>query len=197
MVGIVDSITHSVDAIVHGVKLVTKTEKAPVSRWRLSCLFGPDGRVLPYNYRTALGANVMQTLYWQAGNNLVIDGGDTGNSGGKSIGLSRHIRRLSMTSEFSSRVSTVADSKPLEMHSAVTQMQEFVLHTAQLRLDGATDRLVILTTIRVVTVDYRRAANGVVLSPRWEVKFDDLAPPELDNQARKRFYIVLYRSMKN
>jgi hypothetical protein len=44
------------------VKSLTEDKEMPVTRRRLSHLFGPDGRVLPYNFATALGAHALYAL---------------------------------------------------------------------------------------------------------------------------------------
>ena len=54
--------THIGDAVRQGVKTLTKQDVAPVSRWRLSSLFGPDGRILPYSFTTALGAHTLHIM---------------------------------------------------------------------------------------------------------------------------------------
>ena len=44
------------------MKAINKTAQRPVNKWRLSTLFGPDGRVLPYNYKVALGKHALYIL---------------------------------------------------------------------------------------------------------------------------------------
>ena len=62
VVGILDAVAHSGDACRDLVNQMTKESADPVQRLRLSELFGPDGRILPYSFPIALGTQILQVL---------------------------------------------------------------------------------------------------------------------------------------
>ena len=62
MVGILDSIAHTGDACRDMLNLTIKESAEPVQRLRLSELFGPDGRILPYSFPNALGTQILLVL---------------------------------------------------------------------------------------------------------------------------------------
>jgi hypothetical protein len=62
VVGILDAITHTGDNVSAVVKVVSHQADEPVRRKRLSNLFGPDGRILPYGFAVALGSHAIQAI---------------------------------------------------------------------------------------------------------------------------------------
>ena len=62
VVGVVDAITHTGDAVRELVRTISRDQTPPVRRLRLRNQFGPDGRLLPYSYLAALGMHVLQAL---------------------------------------------------------------------------------------------------------------------------------------
>ena len=62
VVGILDAVAHTGDACRDMVNKVNKVSADPVQRLRLSELFGPDGRILPYSFSIALGTQILQAL---------------------------------------------------------------------------------------------------------------------------------------
>jgi hypothetical protein len=62
LVGVLDAVTHTGDAIREVVKATNKVKNKPLHRLRMSNLFGPDGRIFPYNMRNAFGEYVLHVL---------------------------------------------------------------------------------------------------------------------------------------
>jgi hypothetical protein len=58
VVGVLDAVTHTGDAVRQRVKALIREKTEPAYRLRLSNLFGPDGRLLPYSFSRALGKTV-------------------------------------------------------------------------------------------------------------------------------------------
>eukprot|EP01035_Chromulina_nebulosa_P017521 gene17521-23082_t len=58
-VGVLDAVTHTGDAVREVVKVANRQKRKPLHRLRLSNLFGPDGRLLPYNIRNALATDMI------------------------------------------------------------------------------------------------------------------------------------------
>jgi hypothetical protein len=61
-VGVLDAITHTGDAFRDVIKILANDYIEPVHKCRLSNLFGPDGRILPYNFSEALGQHLLVVL---------------------------------------------------------------------------------------------------------------------------------------
>ena len=62
VVGVLDAATHFGEGCREGMKYLTRESTVPVTRRRLTNLFGPDGRILPYSFTTALGTHVLEVL---------------------------------------------------------------------------------------------------------------------------------------
>lgn len=62
VVGTLDAIAHAGDACRDMLNLTIKESAEPVLRLRLSELFGPDGRILPYSFSNALGTQILLVL---------------------------------------------------------------------------------------------------------------------------------------
>lgn len=62
VVGVLDAVAHSGDAVRNIVKIAIKENMHPVQRLRLSEVFGPDGRILPYSYENAIGTQILHAL---------------------------------------------------------------------------------------------------------------------------------------
>ncbi len=62
IVGVLDAITHTGEALRDAVRVLTKESVDPTHRIRFANQFGPDGRILPYSYATALGTYVLESL---------------------------------------------------------------------------------------------------------------------------------------
>lgn len=80
VVGTLDALTHSGDAVRDMLKYSSKIPNEPIQRMRLSELFGVDGRILPYNFTIALGTYVMQALDRSTDESLIIGQSDDGTS---------------------------------------------------------------------------------------------------------------------
>jgi hypothetical protein len=222
VVGALDAITHSGDAIRQGVKAITKTDVRPVSRWRLSGLFGPDGRVLPYSYTIALGTHTlrimnmtglptlnmngdgipngkrMSLVFWQKNISAVPFRGtkpsmlpyrrssarsSISEGGRQMIG---DISRSMFTSNlFTSNVPEINEDDQVMIDLEQPSGVEFVVHTAMIQQEIGVDRLVILSTKRLVVTDYKRSTAGALLIKRWEAELDDLLDIELEKSGGK------------
>eukprot|EP01038_Epipyxis_sp_PR26KG_P006870 gene6870-9407_t len=62
ILGILDAFAHSGDAVRDLAKVANKNSVDPVLRCRFSDLFGPDGRILRYNFPVALGNHILKIL---------------------------------------------------------------------------------------------------------------------------------------
>ena len=62
VVGALDAVTHIGDALRQVAKNVIRESAEPAYRLRLSNLFGPDGRLLPYSSLRALGTYILRAL---------------------------------------------------------------------------------------------------------------------------------------
>jgi hypothetical protein len=62
VVGILDAVAHTGDSCRDVLNLMIKEPAQPVQRVRMSELFGPDGRILPYSFSIALGTQILQVL---------------------------------------------------------------------------------------------------------------------------------------
>ena len=62
--------THTGDAVREIVKFVTRESDKPVYRQRMSCNFGPDGRLLEYSFLRALGTYIIWVLESEKRENL-------------------------------------------------------------------------------------------------------------------------------
>ena len=62
VVGVLDAVAHSGDTFRDVLNQINKQSVDPVQRLRLSELFGPDGRILPYSFPIALGTQILQAL---------------------------------------------------------------------------------------------------------------------------------------
>lgn len=63
IVGVLDAVTHTGDAVREVFKTTNKSKKLqPLYRVRLSALFGPDGRLLPFDRSNAAGAFILNIL---------------------------------------------------------------------------------------------------------------------------------------
>lgn len=87
-VGILDAVTHSGDACKEILKNLNKGKVEEAKRVRLSDLFGPDGRLLPYSFQIALGTQILGafgryneqkamhrgSLLWSGGRDMIAVG---------------------------------------------------------------------------------------------------------------------------
>jgi hypothetical protein len=62
LVGALDAATHTAEAIRIVVKYTTREYYEPLRRRRYSNSFGPDGRILSYNFECALGNDLLNTI---------------------------------------------------------------------------------------------------------------------------------------
>ncbi len=62
LVGALDAATHTAEAVRIVVKYSTKEYYEPLRRRRYSNSFGPDGRILSYNFECALGNDLLNTI---------------------------------------------------------------------------------------------------------------------------------------
>lgn len=62
VVGVLDAITHTGEGFRDLVKYITREYGEAPKRRRLANLFGPDGRLMPYSFSTAYGANLLRML---------------------------------------------------------------------------------------------------------------------------------------
>ena len=70
LVGSLDAVTHTGDAVREIVKFVTRESDKPVYRQRMSNNFGPDGRLLEYSFNRALGTYIIWVLESEKRENL-------------------------------------------------------------------------------------------------------------------------------
>jgi len=61
-VGVLDAVTHTGEVLRETVRVITREQIIPVHRVRFSNQFGPDGRMLPYVFSTALGTHILENL---------------------------------------------------------------------------------------------------------------------------------------
>lgn len=202
VVGALDAITHTGDMMRQAVKAMTKTDQAPVNRWRLSTLFGPDGRILPYQFTIALGAQTLYVLNQTRIPNVITGEREiqpepkrrqsfkvvAGLQRALSTRFNAPIRRSSIESTMSApgmrRLSMWqagmfgAGQTQEESDSAVefdnSVVLEFVIHTSIIAQDSGADRLVVVSTKRIVVADYKRSRIGPLHVKCWEANMNDV-----------------------
>ena len=62
VVGLLDAATHVGEGFREGIKYALRESSIPVTRRRLSNMFGPDGRILPFYSYTALGTYILNVI---------------------------------------------------------------------------------------------------------------------------------------
>ena len=62
VVGLLDAVTHVGEGFREGIKYALRESSIPVTRRRLSNMFGPDGRILPFYAYTALGTYILNVI---------------------------------------------------------------------------------------------------------------------------------------
>lgn len=111
VVGVLDAITHTGDAFRAVVKASTRdTRNKPLYRLRLSNLFGPDGRIMEYNMKNALGTYVLRyILHTTSADRMGVSGALH-----DSMGMLSHIQKMMHRSK---RASYLASDTSLHSQS--------------------------------------------------------------------------------
>ena len=217
-VGGFDALTHSLTTVYDTIQIANKNKLDPVLRLRLSDLFGPDGRILPYNFENSLGTNVLYVLD-QSNDEYVVGNAISGGVGafrnvnrfiGKNLNarsdnknfLSRYIKpdgstskRSHFTSKFmadhSSTKMLLEGEKEDNNEVKKTQINEFVISTTIIRKDEGADYIVIISNVRLVVAIYRRNRSGAPdFSTDWECGVDYLKPPIFERSVGKATLVI-------
>ena len=196
MVGIFDACSHSFSGAKDLIDVITINSARPVPRLRLSDLFGPDGRILPYNYANSLGAYLLQLLDQSNEEEFVStaihDGMGVLNMCGtvfslppvkstppepsNSSLLNRRSARRYSTVTRPVRNFSRQEGKP---YKTTQKTDEYVISTSLFRDSEKHDKAVVITTSRVVVMDYRRQNLRSTFNALWECPMHYLATPEL------------------
>jgi len=231
-VGVLDAVTHTGEALRETVRVITREQIIPVHRVRFSNQFGPDGRMLPYVFSTALGTHILENLDRAASEgvgNVINEGRDfftavlaafgkrtnkksaivnvpAGQLKAKTTPLAK--RRASA---YSGMMSPFFDKKGKEKQGTQTGIDdvledfiqddanrgtdrvEFVIHAAIiLKADENLSQLVIITTERVLVVDYiKRKRSLSTFVQRWQESIHNLKAPLLERSSVGSITVVL------
>ena len=196
VVGVLDAATHMGEGFREGMKYLTRESTVPITRRRLTNLFGPDGRILPYSYTTALGRHVL----------LVLDqiARERFNSGiNEGVGMLKY--GLSMVS--TKNPAAMQDNRR-STHAAMEEgrarrgsktirssigkpnlgggfddgndIDEFVIYTAVLPKGVNTDQVVIVSTQRVLVAEHKRERSSYTMKQIWQSPLSDITTPVLE-----------------
>lgn len=198
VVGIFDACSHSFSGAKDLIDVVTINSAHPVPRLRLSDLFGPDGRILPYNYANSLGLYLLQLLEQSNEEEFVStaihDGMGILNMCGKVFESSSVKNRASPSEQ---GTGTRASGRIARRYSVVTKptrafarqdvskylasqkSDEYVISTSLFRDSEKIDKAVVITTFRVVVMGYRRHNLRSTFNALWECPLEYLVTPQL------------------
>ena len=196
MVGIFDACAHSFGGAKDFIDVSTIKSADPVPRLRLSDLFGPDGRILPYNFSNSLGSYLLHLLDQSKEDEFVgtaiHDGLGALHICGKLFESEVHVpdqsamkRRLSISGPYDRRNSIAARAAGKRHNSRMdlvtTQTAvEFVVSTSIIKRAEGGDEVVIITTLRIVVVLYKRHNHRTPFTLVWERKLDSLGIPKVE-----------------
>lgn len=221
VVGILDAATHVGESFTEGMKYLQRETTDPVTRRRLSNLFGPDGRILPFSNTCALGTYLLRVLDQIVREKFSNNVSSAINEGvlfvrsalGPSKGSKNDAkRRGSLTNGWmSSKSGDGADdssgykhregrgsfghrgSKMFDFYSSdaavpdapdplntLEMNKEFVIFTAILRKGVNIDQVIVVSSNRVVVVDYRRERGGSFVKLVWQSLLINIRTPLLE-----------------
>eukprot|EP00605_Chrysophyceae_sp_TOSAG23-4_P000166 GSChrysophyteH1.ASY1.ANO1.190.1 assembled CDS len=220
VVGVLDAITHSGEALRDTVRVITREQMNPVHRVRFSNQFGPDGRMLPYDYNTALGTKVVETLdrsIFDGVGNVIHESRDFITGLAKMVTLnkesepSQKLEIAKRKRRGSTMVNSLLGGNQIKTDGAdidemiedfiqdeMTDRIEFVIHAAIIQKKNyqptkeIMSQIVIITTYRVLVVDYfKRKRAFPSYVQRWQERISHISEPVLERSAAGSISMVL------
>ncbi len=201
-VGVLDAVTHTGDAFQLAVRTMKHDYADPVTRGRLSYVFGLDGRILEYDYATALGHKIIDVLnivkddqglrysiqdgsrlFMKVGHLCMCVSSESTAAIPLKISGDWNQRKSSMSlvqrSESNNRLKKYRNAfyaTDMDQDNATNDKDpEFVIYVTIIPRDTpGLDQVVILTTTRVVVVDYQRKKGGTTIKLLFEIALHHL-----------------------
>ncbi|KAJ1408054.1 hypothetical protein B484DRAFT_436347, partial [Ochromonadaceae sp. CCMP2298] len=199
VVGILDAVAHSGDAFRDMLNLTIKASSDPVQRLRLAEQFGPDGRILPYSFPVALGTQILQVLdrmfpdesagrqadrkpYMVARRNRFSFVASTEEEAAAVLRSDMGLHALGFKGE---EVEELAEMGRARASDKAKVASEFVIYAAIIRQTPEMDLVTLLTTERVVVVEYHRHPHSAFLKELWVSPLAQLTAPVFERSGGK------------
>lgn len=203
-VGVLDAVTHTGEAFQLIMKELRHDYAEPITRGRLSYVFGVDGRIFEYDYATALGHKILDVLsivkedqglghsikdgsrlFMKFGKLFICKKGDGAVDGTAIAMLSKNQAKSSkgLSRADSFRLASRGRGPVIEVGSPHLDARgyinetgaEFVIHVTIIpKGTPGLDQVVILTTSRVIVVDYQRKKGGSMIKLQYEISLKNL-----------------------
>ena len=197
VVGVLDAVTHLGEACRYVAKAATQQANPSAHRSRLVCLFGPDGRLLPYSYDIALGTYEICKTTPMSGRGLSLRIHTTVSfddiSTEHQCGCLPPFKKTEESALFANggaagtagglprKNSFQSDGTASKVDGGSEEdSRECVVHAAVLTKQNGTYHVVVISTFRVVIIECKRVLREMISTALWQCKLNQLRSCDIE-----------------